>query len=144
MISFKNESDRLEALQAMEHNMNEEFRATLQYICHRISSKGQEEVLAESFKTAALDEMSHILYFSDLITKFGGTPQFKEWQVDRSNAVKMMLDTDVQLEEAATQRYREQIERFKGYPELVAMLQSVLDDEEDHEKTFKRYLGEHV
>jgi bacterioferritin (cytochrome b1) len=144
MISFKNESDRLEALQAMEHNMNEEFRATLQYICHRISSKGQEEVLAESFKTAALDEMSHILYFSDLITKFGGTPQFKEWQVDRSNAVKMMLDTDVQLEEAAKQRYREQIERFEGYPELVAMLQSVLDDEEDHEKTFKRYLGEHV
>jgi len=88
--------------------------------------------------------MSHILYFSDLITKFGGTPQFKEWQVDRSNAVKMMLDTDVQLEEAAKQRYREQIERFEGYPELVAMLQSVLDDEEDHEKTFKRYLGEHV
>jgi bacterioferritin (cytochrome b1) len=124
--------------------MNEEIRATMQYICHRISSKGQEEVLAESFKTAALDEMSHILYFSDLITKFGGTPRFKEWQVDRSNAVKMMLNTDIQLEEAAKQRYRGQIDRFEGYPELVAMLQSVLDDEEDHEKTFKRYLGEHV
>ncbi len=144
MISFKNESDRLEALQAMERNMNEEIRAAMQYICHRISSKGQEEVLAESFKTAALDEMSHILYFSDLITKFGGTPQFKEWQVDRSNEVKMMLDTDVQLEEAATQRYRGQIERFEGYPELVAILQSVLDDEEDHEKIFKRYIREHV
>jgi len=144
MISFKNESDRQEALQAMELNMNEEIRATMQYICHRISSKGQEEVLAESFKTAALDEMSHILYFSDLITKFGGMPRFKEWQVDRSNEVKMMLNTDIQLEEAARKRYRSQIGRFEGYPELVAILQSVLDDEEDHEKVFKRYLREHV
>jgi len=144
MISFKNESDRLEALQAMERNMNEEIRATLQYICHRISSKKQEEVLAESFKSAALDEMSHILYFSDLITKFGGTPQFKEWQVDRSNEVKMMLDADLQLEEAARKRYKSQIDRFEGYPELVATLQSVLDDEEDHEKVLKRYLGEHA
>ena len=142
MISFKNENDRREALQALERNMNEEIRATLQYICHRISSKGRGEVLAESFKTAALDEMSHILYFSDLITKCGGTPRFKEWQVDRSNELKMMLEADIQLEESATQRYKSQIERFEGYPELVAMLQSVLDDEEDHEKTFKRFLSE--
>ena len=142
MISFKNENDRQEALQAWELNMNEEIRATLQYICHRISSKVREEVMAESFKTAALDEMTHILYFSDLITKCGGTPQFKEWQVDQSSELKMMLEADIQLEELAKQRYKSQLARFKEYPELVTILQSVLDDEIDHEDTFTRYLRE--
>ena len=142
MISFKNENDRQEVLQALENNMNEEIRATLQYICHRISSKGREEVIAESFKTAALDEMTHILHFSDLITKHGGAPQFKEWQVDQSSELKMMLEADIQLEESAKQRYKSQIDRFKAYPELVTILQSVLDDEADHEEIFTRYLRE--
>jgi len=140
VISFKNESDRQEALHALEIDMNEEIRATLQYICHRISSKGREEVIAESFKTAALDEMTHILYFSDLITKYGGTPQFKDWQIDQSSELKMMLEADIQLEESAKQRYKSQIDRFKEYSELVSILQSVLDDEEDHEEIFTRYL----
>ena len=142
MIPFKNENDRQEALQALERNMNEEIRATLQYICHRISSKGREEVVAESFKTAALDEMTHILYFSDLITKYEGTPRFKEWQTDQSGELKTMLEADIQLEKSAKQRYKSQIERFKEYPELVTILQSVLDDEVDHEEIFTRYLRE--
>jgi len=142
MIPFKNENDRQEALHALERNMNEEIRATLQYICHRISSKGREEVIAESFKTAALDEMTHILYFSDLITKYEGTPRFEEWQVDKSSELKTMLEADIRLEESAKQRYKSQIERFKAYPELVTILQSVLDDEADHEEIFTRYLRE--
>jgi bacterioferritin (cytochrome b1) len=97
-------------------------------------------VIGESFKTAALDEMTHILYFSDLITKNGGTPQFKEWQIDRSSELKKMLEADIQLEKSSTQRYKSQIDRFKEYPELVIILQSVLDDETDHEELFTRYL----
>ena len=93
--------------------MNEEIRATLQYICHRISSKGQEEMISDIFKTAALDEMPHILYFSNLITKYGGIPQFKEWQVDKSSELKMMLGADIQFEESAKQHYESQIYRFK-------------------------------
>jgi bacterioferritin (cytochrome b1) len=142
MIHFKNEKDRQEILHALECNMNEEIRSTLQYICHRISSKGRDEVIGESFKTAALDEMTHILYFSDIITKYGGTPQFKEWQIDRSSELKKMLEADIQLEKSSTQRYKSQIDRFKEYPELVAILQSVLDDETDHEELFTRYLKE--
>jgi len=142
MIPFKNENDRQEALQTLQHNMNEEIRATLQYICHRISSKGREEVIAESFKTAALDEMTHILYFSDLITKCGATPQFKEWQVDQSGELPVMLEADIKLEESAKKRYKSQIDRFGEYPDLIAILQSVLDDEKDHEEVFTRYLRE--
>ena len=66
MVQFKNERDRVDVLNCLRENMNEEFQATLQYICHRISAKGVDETLSDSFKSAALDEMSHILFFSDL------------------------------------------------------------------------------
>ncbi len=122
--------------------MNEEFRATLQYICHRISSKGKDELLTESFKTAALDEMTHILFFSDLIRKYGGEPRFREWQIDKSNDLKVMIETDLQLEIAAKQRYKSQLEKFKDYSELTNLIKSVLDDEEEHENSLKRYIRE--
>ena len=85
--------------------MNEEFQATLQYICHRISAKGIDDALSDSFKSAALDEMSHILFFSDLITKYGGTPQFAPWPIDQSPDVKGMLISDIALEKKARERY---------------------------------------
>ena len=142
MNTFKNENDKHAILEALELNVNEEFRATLQYICHRISSKGKDELLTESFKTAALDEMTHILFFSDLIRKYGGEPRFREWQIDKSNDLKVMIETDLQLEIAAKQRYKSQLEKFKDYPELTNLIKSVLDDEEEHENSLKRYIRE--
>ena len=143
MSTIKNENDKHAILEALELNVNEEFRATLQYICHRISSKGKDELLTESFKTAALDEMTHILFFSDLIRKYGGEPRFREWQIDKSNDLKVMIETDLQLEIAAKQRYKSQLEKFKDYPELTNLIKSVLDDEEEHENSLKRYIREH-
>ena len=142
MNTFKNENDKHAILEALELNVNEEFRATLQYICHRISSKGKDELLTESFKTAALDEMTHILFFSDLIRKYGGEPRFREWQIDKSNDLKVMIETDLQLEISAKQRYKSQLEKFKDYPELTNLIKSVLDDEEEHENSLKRYIRE--
>ena len=142
MSTIKNENDKHAILEALELNVNEEFRATLQYICHRISSKGKDELLTESFKTAALDEMTHILFFSDLIRKYGGEPRFREWQIDKSNDLKVMIETDLQLEIAAKQRYKSQLEKFKDYSELTNLIKSVLDDEEEHENSLKRYIRE--
>ena len=142
MSTIKNENDKHAILEALELNVNEEFRATLQYICHRISSKGKDELLTESFKTAALDEMTHILFFSDLIRKYGGEPRFREWQIDKSNELKVMIETDLQLEIAAKQRYKSQLEKFKDYSELTNLIKSVLDDEEEHENSLKRYIRE--
>jgi bacterioferritin (cytochrome b1) len=142
MMHFKSESDRQELLKALDLDMNEEFRATLQYIAHRILAKAEHQVLAEAFKSAALDEMSHILFFSDLITKYGGTPHLVQWDIDKNPAIKEMLLQDILLEKAARDRYAAQLERFKDYPEVCSILSSVLADEEDHEDEFSRYLTE--
>lgn len=142
MNIFKNDQYRKELLEALNRNMNEEFRATLQYICHRILARKKNSVLAESFKSAALDEMSHILFFSDLIEKYGGTVQLGEWGTDRSGDIVQMLRADIALEQAARQRYALQIEQFVSCPEVCSLLKSVLADEEDHETEFTRYLQE--
>ena len=142
MSNFKNGLDRKELLEALNRNMNEEFRATLQYICHRILARGKNSLLSESFKSAALDEMSHILFFSDLITKYGGTIQLDEWDTDRSGDLAEMIRKDIDLEQAAKHRYSSQIEQFSSYAEVCSLLESVLSDEEDHEKEFTRYLKE--
>ena len=131
-----------ELLEALNRNMNEEFRATLQYICHRILARGNNSVLSESFKSAALDEMSHILFFSDLITKYGGTIQFDKWDTDQSQKIEEMIRKDLELEQAARERYSSQIEQFRDHPEVLTLLKSVLSDEEDHEVEFTRYLKE--
>jgi bacterioferritin (cytochrome b1) len=141
MSTFKSEKDREEILEALQLNMNEEINATLQYICHRISAKAISAVIAESFKSTALDEMSHILYFSDLVEKYGGTPHFQEWQIDKSGELTTMLEADIQLEKKAKERYRKQLDRFKDYPELIVVIDSVLSDENDHEEVFTRYLS---
>jgi bacterioferritin (cytochrome b1) len=140
VMQFKNDQDRQEVLNCLLENMNEEFRATLQYICHRISAKGRHEVLSDSFKSAALDEMSHILFFSDMLTKCGETPRFTPWPLDQSDDIRSMLTQDIVLEKKAQERYTNQLERFSGYPELATLLQSVLGDEGDHEELFTGYL----
>lgn len=139
MVEHKQDIGKQKLLDALTLNMNQELRATFQYICHRISAMDSNTLLAESFKTAALDEMTHILYFSDLITKYGGKPQFSEWDIDKSSDLKTMLETDIKLEKEAKVRYSGQIEDFKNFSDVISILEDVLDDEKSHEETFQRY-----
>lgn len=140
MASTDNMNDKAEMLDALNGNMNSEFRAVLQYICHRIIARNQDIMLAESFKSAALDEMSHMLFFSDLISQYGGTPTFEEWKVDQSSDIITMLKTDLQLEKEARERYARQLELFKEFSDVTTVLTQVLADETDHEETFQQYL----
>ena len=140
MPSTPNYNDTAKMLDALNGNMNSEFRAVLQYICHRIGARNQDIMLAESFKSAALDEMSHMLFFSDLISRYGGTPIFEEWKVDQSSDIITMLETDLQLEKEARERYTRQLELFKEFSDVTMVLTQVLADETDHEETFEQYL----
>jgi bacterioferritin (cytochrome b1) len=140
MSTALNKNNNTAMLDALNGNMNSEFRAVLQYICHRISARNQDVMLAESFKSAALDEMSHMLFFSDLISRHGGTPTFEEWKVDQSNDIITMLQTDLQLEKEARERYACQLELFKEFADVTTVLAQVLADETDHEEIFQQYL----
>ena len=140
MMQPSNPPHQEELIHALNGNMNDEFRAVLQYICHRISARNEDIMLAESFKTAALDEMSHMLFFSDLISRYGGTPRFEAWKVDQSSDIHLMLEADLRLEQEARERYTHQLQLFKEFSDVTSVLSDVLADENDHEETFQRYI----
>ena len=135
---------RLKIIDLLQGNMNAEFKATLQYICHRISVYKRDSVLGESFKSAALDEMAHILYFSDMIDKLGGTPGFTEWPIHSGPSITEMLQADIALEKEARARYAAQLETLQDQPQLHALIESVLADEQEHEEEFSAYLERYV
>ena len=139
-----NDERRRQIIDLLQGNMNAEFRATLQYICHRISVYSRDSVLGESFKSAALDEMAHILYFSDMIDKLGGTPAFTEWPIHSGPSVTEMLEADIALEKEARARYAAQLVTLQDQPQLHALIESVLSDEQEHEEEFTTYLERHV
>jgi bacterioferritin (cytochrome b1) len=132
---------RQQIIALLQENMNAEFRATLQYICHRISVYSRDSVLGESFKSAALDEMSHILYFSDMIDKLGGAPVFTDWPIHSGSSITEMLQADIALEQEARDRYSAQLEALQDHPQLHALIASVLSDEEDHHVEFSSCLA---
>lgn len=131
---------RQEIVAMLQENMNAEFRATLQYICHRISVYSRDSVLGESFKSAALDEMAHILYFSDMIEKYGGTPGFTDWPIHSGSEITGMLEADIALERDARERYAAQLEALHDQPQLRALIESVLSDEQEHHDEFSACL----
>jgi len=144
MSDTLNDERRLQIIDLLQGNMNAEFKATLQYICHRISVYKRDSVLGESFKSAALDEMAHILYFSDMIDKLGGTPDFTDWPIHSGSSIKEMLEADISLEQDARARYSAQLDTLQDQPQLHALIVSVLSDEEDHEEEFSGYLERHL
>ena len=135
---------RQQIIDLLQGNMNAEFKATLQYICHRISVYKRDSVLGESFKSAALDEMAHILYFSDMIDKLGGTHEFTDWPIHSGSSITDMLEADIALEHDARFRYGAQLETLHDQPQLHALIESVLADEEEHEEEFSSYLEQHL
>ncbi len=135
------EARRKQIIEMLQDNMNAEFRATLQYICHRIAVYSRDSVLGESFKSAALDEMAHILYFSDMIDKLGGRPGFTEWPVHSGGTIADMLRADIALEHEARERYAAQLEALADQQQLHALIASVLSDEEEHHAEFSGYLA---
>jgi len=139
-----NDERRRQIIDLLQGNMNAEFKATLQYICHRISVYSRDSILGESFKSAALDEMAHILYFSDMIDKLGGTPAFTEWPIHSGPLITEMLQADIALEKEASARYAAQLETLQDQPQLHALIESVLSDEQDHEEEFSAHLERHV
>jgi bacterioferritin (cytochrome b1) len=141
MDKITDDARRQQVIAMLQDNMNAEFRATLQYICHRIAVYSRDSVMGESFKSAALDEMAHILYFSDMIDKLGGRPGFTDWPIHTGFEIAGMLQADIALEQEARDRYSSQLETLQDQPQLHALIASVLADEEEHHAEFSAYLA---
>ena len=89
----------------------------------------------------SVDEMRHMWWLADLITKRGGKPTMEHKELDFSDDnLKSMLQRQIQLESEGIERYNRQIDMIDNDDEVVGVLKHILDEEKRHRKEFKMRL----
>jgi bacterioferritin len=90
----------------------------------------------------AVDEMRHMWWLADLITKRGGKPAIEHKELDfGGDDLKRMPGNQISLETDGIEKYNKQIETIKD-PEVVGVLKHILDEEKRHRKEFRIRLEE--
>jgi bacterioferritin len=88
----------------------------------------------------SVDEMRHMWWLADLITKRGGKPTMEHSELDlEDDDLKNMLERQIQLESDGIERYSHQIDIIDD-DEVVGVLKHILDEEKRHRKEFKMRL----
>jgi bacterioferritin len=119
-----------------------EILCVLRYRHHQIIAKGIDfpQVAAE-FKEHAEDEERHMLMIAERIQQLGGNPDFNPATIAARTATDYgkgtnlaeMITEDLIAERIVISVYRKMIEWFGNQdPTTRRMLESILEDEEDH------------
>ena len=89
-----------------------------------------------------MDEMRHMWWLADLITKRGGKPAMEHKELDfGGDDLERMLEKQISLETDGIERYKTQIETTKD-PEVVGVIKHILDEEKRHRTEFRIRLKE--
>ncbi|AFD00804.1 Ferritin-like domain protein [Methanocella conradii HZ254] len=89
----------------------------------------------------AVDEMRHMWWLAELITKRGGKPSMEHRVLDfGGDGLKGQLERQIALETEAIEMYKRMIELVND-PEVVGVARHILDEERRHRKEFKERLS---
>lgn len=89
----------------------------------------------------SVDEMRHMWWLADLITKRGGEPNMEHRTLDFGGKdLKGQLERQIVLETEAIDIYKHIIEVVDD-PEVVGVAKHILDEERRHRKEFKERLA---
>jgi bacterioferritin len=119
--------------------LNEDFvtelEATLVYVRNSFIMKDCD--LSRVTEAIAVDEMRHMWWLADLITKRGGKPTMEHKELDfGGDDLQTMLRKQIALETEGIEKYKKQIETVEDV-EVVGVLKHILDEEKRHRKEFK-------
>ncbi|OPY25839.1 MAG: Ferritin-like domain protein [Methanobacterium sp. PtaU1.Bin242] len=122
--------------------LNEDFRRELEATMIYTQNSFIMENCDPSRVTEAIavDEMRHMWWLADLITKRGGKPTMEHQELDfGGEEIEAMLQKQIQLETEGIKRYTHQIEIIDD-DEVVGVLQHILAEEKRHRKEFRERL----
>lgn len=123
-----------------------ELAVVVQYMRHHYFATGPDGLaLAGEFKEIAVEEMKHAEALAERIEFLGGDPTIKPEPVQgvAARSLKEMAEVDLASEDDAVARYRDAIKVADAAEDVTTrkMLEDILGDEEDHQKTFGDMLG---
>ena len=88
----------------------------------------------------SVDEMRHMWWLADLITKRGGKPTMEHKELDfGGRTLQEMLERQIELESEGIDIYTHQIEIIDD-EEVVGVLKHIRDEERRHRKEFRERL----
>ncbi len=127
-------------IRILNENFMRELEATLIYA--RNSFIMRDCASSRVTEAIAVDEMRHMWWLADLITKRGGKPSMEHKELEfGGDDLKRMLEKQISLETDGIENYKKQIEIIKD-PEVVGVLKHILDEEKRHRMEFRIRLKE--
>lgn len=117
-----------------------EIEAILTYLRHFLIIKECEP--SREIEEISLDEMRHVEWLGDMITKLGGEPEINHAKLDfGGRRMDDMLFRDVALEEGAIKQYQKHINAIDD-PKVKKLLTKIKMEEEEHLGKFKELIEE--
>ena len=130
--------DTEEILKLLNEDFVRELEASMIYVYNSFIMEDCDP--SRVTEAISVDEMRHMWWLADLITKRGGKPTMEHQELDFSNdELKVMLKRQIQLETNGIDRYNHQIDIIDD-EEVVGVLKHILDEEKRHRKEFKMRL----
>lgn len=133
--------DLAEACKLLNSALATEILCVLRYRHHQVIAKGIDCIqIANEFEEHALNEEKHMLMIAERINQLGGNPDFNPGSVinrtvteyGSSSDLKGMIQEDLVAERVVISVYRQMINWFQADSTTRRMLESILEDEEEH------------
>ena len=132
--------DTEEIIKLLNEDFVRELEALMIYVYNSFIMKECDP--SRVTEAISVDEMRHMWWLADLITKRGGKPTMEHKELDFGNDdLKSMLKRQIQIESDGIDRYNHQIAIIDSDDdEVVGVLKHILDEEKRHRKEFKMRL----
>ncbi|MBC7119201.1 MAG: demethoxyubiquinone hydroxylase family protein [Methanobacteriaceae archaeon] len=130
--------DNLEVIRLLNLDFKGELEATMLYTYNAFVIDDCE--ISRLIEGAAADEMRHMWWLADLITRRGGRPSMDHGKIEyMGEDVKEALRVQIQKETDGIRKYEKHVKLIDD-EEVVGVLRHIIDEEKRHRKEFKEKL----
>ena len=128
-----------EIIELLNKDIEGEHAAIIQYLVHGYAM-GEGEMACE-IEAIAREEMRHLDWLAEAVTKLGGVPSFTRGAMRTTGkTVTAWMKNDVLAEQDAIRMYQGHIKAIK-IPHIRLLLERILSDELSHHGDFKSFAG---
>ena len=126
-----------EIVELLNKDIEGEHAAIIQYLVHAYAL-GEGEMACE-IEAIAREEMRHLDWLAEAVTKLGGIPSFTRGEMRTTGkTVTIWMKNDVQAEEGAIKMYQEHIKAI-NLSHVRLLLERILSDERSHLGDFQSF-----
>jgi bacterioferritin len=121
-----------------------EYKSIVQYVQHIASVKGaQYQATLDELGVHVKQELDHAITLARQIDFLGGVPGTLVPPVEKMTDARAALQSDLALEEAQLERYRERVEQATelGLPDVAETLAPLLQQTQEHARDLRSALG---